>query len=118
MKCRMLVMALFAVVASPADVNGTWKGTADTPNGTTERTFVFKAQGDQLTGETSSEMMGKSEIRDGKIQENDLSFNIMVDFQGTQMKLNYTGKIEGDEIKFHVEAEGGIAVDYIAKRVS
>jgi hypothetical protein len=118
MKCILLLMMVFAVTASAADVTGTWKGTAETPNGTIERTFVFKVDGEKLTGETTSQMMGKSVINDGKVDGDNVSFTITVKFQDNEMKLNYKGKVSGDVIKFHVEADGGNTIDYTAKKVS
>ena len=117
---RLLIsIAIFAFAALAADVNGTWKGKAETPNGTIERTFVFKVDGNKLTGETSSDMMGKSVIKDGKIEGDNLSFTINVNFQGNDLELHYKGKVAGDEIKFTVEGAGiGQTVEYTAKRVS
>jgi len=114
----LLLLTVFACTASAADVTGTWKGTAETPNGTIERTFVFKVDGNKLTGETSSQMMGKSVITDGKVDGDNVSFTITVKFQDNEMKLNYNGKVSGDVIKFHVEADGGTTLDYTAKKVS
>ena len=118
MKHLLGLMAMFAFVVSAADVTGTWKGTAETPNGTIERTFVLKAEGDKLTGETTSQMMGKSTITDGKIDGDNLSFSITVKFQDNEMKLDYKGQVSGNEIKFHVEGANGISLDYVAKKVS
>ncbi len=118
MKWLLVLMAWFTLSASAADIAGTWKGTAETPNGTIERTFVFKVNGNQLTGDTTSEMMGKSVIADGKVDGDNVSFTITVKFQDNEMKLKYTGKVNGNEIKFHVESDGGMALDYIAKKVS
>lgn len=116
---RLLILAvLFIVAAFAEDVTGTWKGTAETPNGTIERTFVFKADGNKLSGETSSEMMGKSTITDGKIDGDEISFTIQVKFQDNEMKLNYKGKVADGKIQFHVESDSGIALDYSAKRIS
>lgn len=118
MKRILFLLAVVMFTAFAADVSGTWKGTADTPNGKTERTFVFKVNGNTLTGETSSDMLGKSTIEDGKIDGDNISFTITVKYQDQQMKLNYSGKVAGDEIKLHVESDAGINVDYTAKRVS
>ena len=41
LKRVFVLAALFASVLCAADITGTWKGTAQTPVGTTERTFVF-----------------------------------------------------------------------------
>jgi hypothetical protein len=117
MKWLLILTAMFSFAASAADVTGTWKGTAQTPNGTIERTFVFKVDGTKLTGETTSERMGKSVITDGKIDGDNLSFSINVKLQDNELKLNYKGKVSGNEIKFTVEA-GDQTLEYVAKRVS
>jgi hypothetical protein len=119
MKTLILLFATFAALASAADISGTWKGSAETPNGTIERTFIFKVDGNKLTGETSSQMMGKSPITDGKIEGDNVSFTITVKFQDNEMKLLYAGKVVGNEIKFHVtNADAGVNIDYTAKKVS
>lgn len=119
MKWMLALFAACALSAMAADIDGTWRGTAETPNGTVERTFVFKVDGNKLTGETTSQMMGKSTITDGKVDGDNLSFSIVVKFQDNEMKLNYTGKVTGKQIKFHVEtADGGVTLDYTADKVS
>lgn len=111
-------MAALAFTASAADISGTWKGTADTPNGAVERTFVFKVDGHKLTGETTSNMFGKSAIQDGKVDGDDVSFSITVNVQGTEGKVNYKGKVAGDSIKFTVEVEAiGQSLEMVAKRL-
>jgi hypothetical protein len=117
MKWLLSLTALLAFTASAADVTGTWKGTVETPNGTVERTFVFKVAGTTLTGETTSQMMGKSVINDGKVEGDSISFTIDVKFQENEMKLNYKGKVNGDTIKFTVEGPNGMTLEYDAKRV-
>ena len=118
MKWLVILMAVFALTASAADVTGTWKGTAETPNGTIERTFVFKVDGDKLTGETTSQMMGKSTITDGKVDGDNLSFSIKVNFQGNDMVLSYKGKVTGDTMKLTSEFPGGPTIEWNAKRTS
>lgn len=119
MKWLLLLLAAFALTASAADISGTWKGTAETPNGTVERTFVFKVDGNKLTGETSSDMFGKSTIENGKVDGDNLSFDIKANIQGNEVTLKYTGKVTGKEMKLHVEVpEANTTVDYTAKKVS
>src|SRR5580700_9550876 len=103
MKWLLCLTAVFAFTASAADISGNWKGTAETPNGTVERTFVFKVDGHKLTGESTSSMFGKSVIEDGKVDGDDVSFSLTVNIQGTEGKVNYNGKVEGDTIKFKIE---------------
>lgn len=119
MKRLPILFSVLALSVSAAEVTGTWKGTAETQNGTIERTFVLKADGDKLTGETMSERMGKSTIMDGKVEGDTITFSINVKFQDNEMKLNYKGKVTGDQIRFSVEVpNGGPSLEYVAKKVS
>jgi hypothetical protein len=118
MKTFLLLMAMSVLNAFAGDVTGTWKATAEGPNGTMERTFVFKADGSTLTGETISSFFGTSTITDGKVEGDNLSFSITVKFQDNEMKLDYKGKVSGDEITFSVTtADGGQVIEWLAKRV-
>jgi hypothetical protein len=118
MKSLLCLMLLCASTASAADVSGNWKGTAETPNGTVERTFTFKVDGHKLTGETTSNMFGKSTIEDGRADGDDVSFSVTVNVQGTEGKVNYKGKVEGDTIKFKIEVQAiGQTLEMVAKRV-
>jgi hypothetical protein len=119
MKRLLILLAALAVTAFAADISGTWKGTAEGPNGTIERTFVFKVNGSTLTGETTSSMMGKSTINDGKVEGDNLSFNITANFQGNEVKLSYKGKVSGTEMTLTVEFPGGDrTITYKAKKIS
>jgi len=119
MKRVLILMAAFAVAAVAADIAGTWKATAG-PNGSMERTFVFKVDGNKLTGETTSTMLGKSIITDGKVDGDNLSFTITADLQGTELKLNYKGKVSGADL--HLTSEragdgGGQSIEWTGKKV-
>jgi len=118
MKYLLVLIALFAITASAADIAGNWKGTADAGNGPIERTFTFKVDGTKLTGETTSQMMGKSTITDGKVDGDNLSFSIKVNFQGNDMVLSYKGKVTGDTMKLTSEFPGGPSIEWNAKRTS
>jgi hypothetical protein len=119
MKWLLALLAVFAMTASAADIAGTWKATAERQNGTMERTFIFKVDGNKLTGETISSMMGKSVITDGKVDGDNLSFTINVRFQDNELQLNYKGKVSGKDIKFTVESpNGGPTLEWNGKKVS
>ncbi len=108
MKAFLILLAAFAMAASAADITGNWKATADMNGQALERTFTFKQDGAKLTGETNSQMMGKSAIADGKVEGDAVTFTVNIDFQGNQMKMNYKGKIVSPtEIKFTVEIPNG-----------
>lgn len=119
MKWLLTSIALFSMTALAADISGTWKGTAETENGTLERTFVFKVEGSTLTGETTSNFLGKSTIDNGKVDGDKLSFTINVKFQDNDMKLDYKGEVKGEELILKVDVPGGgPSIEYKAKKVS
>jgi hypothetical protein len=119
MKRLLLLLAVFAYGALAADIAGTWKGTASGPNGNLERTFTFKVEGSKLTGETSSQMMGKSMIEDGKVDGDSVSFTITGKFGDNEVKLSYKGKLSGDELHLTSVIGGGEgqSIEWVAKRV-
>jgi hypothetical protein len=113
-----LAILVLALTAAAADITGTWKGIAETPAGKVERTFNFKVDGNKLTGEALSDAFGNSEIQDGKVDGDTITFTIDVKFQGNQGKANYTGKIAGDQIKMSVKVEGlDQTIEYSVKKV-
>jgi hypothetical protein len=117
MKRLLLGMTLFALSAFASDPTGTWKVTAEGPNGSMDRTFTFKVDGAKLTGETNSELVGKSSIDDGKVEGENISFNISFELQGNQMKTSFKGKTTGDEISLsEVVGDTGMTLEWKGKR--
>jgi hypothetical protein len=120
MKWILALMAVFVLTASAADISGNWKATAEGPNGAMERTFVFKVDGNKVTGESTSSMMGKSTITDGKVEGDTVTFTLNGKFGDQEVKLNYKGKIKGNEITFTSEMAGGggggAPIQWVAKK--
>ena len=120
MKKLILLLVAVSVGALAADITGNWKATAEGPQGQMERTFTFKVEGNKVTGESTSTMMGKSTITDGKIEGDTVSFVLTGKFGDQEVKLNYKGKISGNEIKFTSEMAGGDgggqAIQWTAKK--
>ena len=116
---KTLIVLLLALTLSAfgADIKGNWKGTADFGTGPIERTFSFKVDGKKLTGETSSEMMGKSTIEDGTIDGDELAFTIKGTIQGNEMTIRYKGKVIGGEITLNSEVNGQ-AIEWKLKKAS
>ena len=61
---------------------------------------------------------GDTDITDGTVSGDTVSFNVVREFNGNSMKLHYTGKVAGDEIKFKMQREGadGPGQEFTAKR--
>ncbi len=67
MKVLLPLLLALAFTASATDVSGTWKAAIETPNGPFETTFVFKMEGDKLTGSSSNRFMQDAPISEGKV---------------------------------------------------
>jgi opacity protein-like surface antigen len=122
MKTRIFVLmaallAIFAVAALAADVDGQWKAQMPGRGGQTrEVTLNLKADGNKLTG-TMGTGQGEIEISDGKIKGDTISFNVVRKMQDREIKMNYKGKVSGDEIKFTGSVEGmDRTFDFVAKK--
>ncbi len=96
-----LFFALSTAAALAADFNGKW--TAEVPSrqgGTTTTTFTFKVDSGKLTG-TMSNQMGDMEITNGKVDGDNISFDVVRTFNDNKVTLTYTGKVDGSGgIKF------------------
>jgi len=112
MKNKFLLVGLvvcWALAGSvyAADVSGKWVAEVQGRQGTTENTFDFKVNGSELTG-TMSTSRGESEISEGKVEGDEISFAIVRSFGENEMKILYKGKVSGDEITFTREFQGGM----------
>ncbi len=82
-----------------------------------ETVFSFKVNGKELTG-TVADAEGKTAIREGKINGDEISFVVIRSVGGNEKKLAYKGQVSLNEIRFAVEVQGlkGQPLEFIAKR--
>lgn len=99
----LAALALVALAAFAADIDGTWKGNVETPGGTFENTLVLKADGATLTGTMQGGPAGEMKIEEGKIEGDKVSFVVNMDFG----KLSFAGAVGGDDLKLKVTMAGG-----------
>ncbi len=112
--------ALLSVAAQAADATGKWKAEFDTQVGTQKYTFDLKADGEKLTGTAHFERMGQqgdAELKEGKVEEDSISFVELLDFQGNEVRIEYKGKVSGDEIKFTRKVGEFATEEFVATRV-
>ena len=117
-RCALLLVALSATVASLAfcaDINGTWAATFDTQVGVQNYAYTFKVEGNKLTGRAKSGN-GDTEIQDGKVNGDEITFVENLDFQGMPLRIEYKGKVAGDEIKFTRKVADVATEELVAKR--
>ncbi len=82
MKYFLILLFLVGSVTifAQTNIDGNWKGTRETPNGSFEVTYTFKADGKTLTGMLKAQF-GEVPLENGKIDGNKISYSIT--FNGT-----------------------------------
>jgi hypothetical protein len=112
----LLALALLPLAAHAADISGTWKASFDTQIGKQEYTYTFTVKGAQLTGKAKS-ANGESDIQEGKVDGDKVSFVENMSFQGNAIRITYTGKVvSADEIKFSRDVAGMAQEELTATR--
>jgi len=112
------VLALFAALATTlaADVSGKWTSEFDSPIGRQSYIYEFKVNGTTLTGTATQSERGTTEIKEGKISGDDISFVELVTVEGNQLRIEHKGKVAGDEIRLRRKVGDFAEYDIIAKR--
>lgn len=112
----VLFFALSSVAALAADFNGKWTADVQGRNGTQTVTFEFQVSGSALTGKVTTQR-GSTDISDGKVDGDNISFTQVMTMQGNQMKVTYTGKADGnDTINFTRQMGDNPGTPVVAKR--
>ncbi len=114
------VLAFAGTVRAGENIAGKWKGQFDSQIGLQKYTFEFKVDGTNLTGKAVGERENGTNnvaITEGKITKDGISFVEPLKFQDNEIRIEYTGKISGDEIKFHRKVGDFAEEDFTAKRV-
>ena len=112
----ILVLFLVSTPAFAADANGKWKAEFDTQVGTQHYTYEFHVESTKLTGKAKNDQ-GETEIKEGRIDGDAITFVEDIDFSGTALHIVYTGKIEGDEIKFSRQVGDFGSESFVATRI-
>jgi hypothetical protein len=106
----------WAVSGYAADATGTWKASFDTQIGEQHYTYELKADKDQLTGKAANDR-GTTDLTEGTVKGDDVFFVENITFQDQKVRIEYTGKISGDEIKFTRKVADFATEEFVAKRV-
>jgi hypothetical protein len=98
-----------APAAAPAavDVSGTWKGAFDY-NGTSVSVVLHLTNANgAVTGTVEGLPTTPTEIHEGKLDGDMVTFWVNTDYQGTTYKLVLKGKVAGGQIAFSLGTEDG-----------
>jgi hypothetical protein len=116
--CRLLrgaALALVLLVPAVADVTGKWTAAIDTQIGVQNYTYDLKVDGDKVTGRAKSQY-GDTAITEGTVKGDAVSFVENLDFQGQSLRIEYTGKVSGDQIKFTRKVGDVATEEFVATR--
>jgi len=103
----VLAVLLVAGIAFGADVDGKWAGEIAGMDGNKMTIgYTFKADGATLTGTTTGPDGKEIAIKDGKIDGNNISFTVLLDFGGQEFKMEYKGVVSPDQIKLTFDMMG------------
>ena len=99
------VIALALSFNSPAraadapSATGTWKWEVTAQDGTKrETTLKLKQDGEKLTG-TISGRNQETEIKEGSVKKDEVTFKVVRKFQDREITITYTAKLDGDTLK-------------------
>jgi hypothetical protein len=118
----LAAFALAFVGTAPAQDSVAGKGQAqfDSQVGTQTYTYTFNVDGTNLTGravgirETGTNDVA---ITEGTVSTNGISFVEPLKIQDNDIRIEYTGKVSGDELKLHRKVGDFAEYDIVAKRV-
>jgi hypothetical protein len=113
--CAIVALGLLSQAQAEdkkADASGTWTWTAPSRGGgggERKMTLKLKTEGDKVTGTLSAPGRDgtprDTEIADGKIKGDEVSFTVTREFNGNKMTSKYSGKVSADSIKGKMEFE-------------
>ncbi len=116
----MAVCALLAGMAvRAADVSGRWHAEFDTQVGPQKYLFTFQVNDGRLTAKATAEARGEKrevEFKEAKFEGDTLTFVETRKFQDNEVRIDYSGKVTGQEIKFTRKVGDFGSQEFMAKR--
>ena len=111
-----VILLAIAALAAAGDVTGTWQGAFNFQDQSVPLKIELKGSSD-ITGTVTGLPSGPAQIKDGKLDGENLTFWLTTEYQGSPIKLVYKGKVSGDEIKFAFGTEDGAwGTEFVAKK--
>ncbi len=77
-------------------MTGAWIFTVESTAGKSNPTLTFKQDGEKLTGQYSSQLMGEAQLS-GTVKGQAIDFIVSASVQGTQVELKYVGTVESKD---------------------
>src|SRR5689334_2791546 len=121
MKNRLLLFVLLSAtsIGFAADLSGTWKSEFDSQIGRQKYTYTLRQEGDKLTGKANSEINDQKHeapLSEGKIDGDKVSFVEMLNFNGNDIRIAYSGTVSTNEMNLTREVGTFAKEDITLKR--
>jgi enterochelin esterase-like enzyme len=116
----LLVVALCGFLAGAADISGKWRAEFDTQIGQQKYVFDFKVAEGKVSATATAELGGQKrevQFKDAKLADDTLTFVENFKFQENEVRIEYTGKVADNEIKFTRKVADFATEEFAAKRV-
>jgi len=114
MKILALLALSAAFAASARELTGGWIAQIPESGGMEETIFVFKQQGDALTGSVFGRSNGGN-IAAAKVDGNQVTFEVIRKPGTNEDRVVFTGRISNNEIRFTRTSADGAKVDFLAR---
>lgn len=88
--------AVESMQANRVDVTGVWVFSVESPAGKSNPTLTFKQDGEKLTGQYSSQLMGHADLT-GTVKGQAIEFVVSATVQGMPIELRYTGALDSKD---------------------
>lgn len=91
--------AVSVIALRAAGIDGKWQADVPGRDGPVPVTFDLKAEGETLTGSISADVIGNTEIQEGKVDGETVSFVQVLARGQRQIRFKYEGKLAGDSLE-------------------
>ncbi len=100
-------------------LSGVWNVDFDTQIGVQKYVFTFEGSGQNFTGQADAELEGRSrkvELKDLKLEGDEVSFWETLNFGENEIRIEYTGKLAGDSLSLTRKVADFATEEAVAKR--
>ena len=98
LKAGICMVAFTAFAFAQSGIAGKWVGETQGRGGTQTITLELQVDGSTLTGTIAQGQQGPVAISDGKVDGTKISFNQVLNFNGMEITVNWSGEHSGDEL--------------------
>ncbi len=85
-------------------VGGTWTLNIEATGQTFEAQLVLNQQGNVLTGNLNSTILGSAPIKNGQINGNKFSYDVTISIGGEERELSFSGTVSGNKMEGQISA--------------